>query len=90
VGRFACGGPDGDGAAVLLGDLNLPPRVVEPVLRRTGWRTLPAGPTFPSWSPVAQLDHVLVRGRLVMAELQVGAAGPSDHLSLTATVCPPG
>ena len=49
-------------AAVLLGDLNLPPRVVEPALRRSGWRTLPAGPTFPSWSPVAQLDHVLVRG----------------------------
>jgi len=90
LGRFACGGPDGDRAAVLLGDLNLPPRVVEPALRRSGWRTLPAGPTFPSWSPVAQLDHVLVRGRLVMAELQVGAAGPSDHLALTATVCPPG
>ena len=35
VGRFACGGPDGDGAAVLLGDLNLPPRVVERALRRT-------------------------------------------------------
>ena len=32
---FARGGPDGDGAAVLLGDLNLPPRVVEPALRRT-------------------------------------------------------
>ena len=50
---------------------------------------VPVGPTFPSWSPVAQLDHVLVRGRLVMAELQVGSAGPSDHLSLTATVYPP-
>ena len=86
VGRFACGGPDGDRAAVLLGDLNLPPRVVEPALRRSGWRTLPAGPTFPSWSPVAQLDHVLVRGALTMTELQVGPAGPSDHLPLTATI----
>jgi endonuclease/exonuclease/phosphatase family metal-dependent hydrolase len=87
VGRFAHGGPDCAGA-VLLGDLNLPPRVVEPALRRGGWRTVPAGPTFPSWSPVAQLDHVLVRGRLVMDELQVGPAGPSDHLPLTATVRP--
>ena len=89
VARFARGAPDGDGAAVLLGDLNLPPRVVEPALRRMGWRTRPAGATFPSWCPVAQLDHVLVHGRLTMAELQIGPVGPSDHLSLTATVHPP-
>jgi endonuclease/exonuclease/phosphatase family metal-dependent hydrolase len=86
VGRFARGGPDGEVAAVLLGDLNLPPRVVEPALRRGGWRTLPAGPTFPSWTPVAQLDHVLVRGGIVMEELKAGPAGPSDHLPLTASL----
>jgi endonuclease/exonuclease/phosphatase family metal-dependent hydrolase len=86
VSRFARGGPDGAVAAVLLGDLNLPPRVVEPALRRGGWRTLPAGPTFPSWTPVAQLDHVLVRGGIVMEELKAGPAGPSDHLPLTASL----
>ena len=51
---------------------NLPPRVVEPGLRRGGWRTLAAGPTFPSWCPVAQLDHVLVRGAVAMDDLKAG------------------
>jgi endonuclease/exonuclease/phosphatase family metal-dependent hydrolase len=87
VAAFARGGPDG-GAAVLLGDLNLPPRVVEPALRRRGWRTARAGATFPSWQPVAQLDHLLVRGAITLDELRVGAPGPSDHLPLCATVRP--
>jgi endonuclease/exonuclease/phosphatase family metal-dependent hydrolase len=73
-------------AAVLLGDLNLPPQVVEPALRRRGWRTAPAGPTFPTWKPITQLDHLFVRGTAELAELRVGAPGPSDHLPLCATV----
>ena len=85
VAAFAAGGP---AAAVLLGDLNLPPRVVEPALRRRGWRTAPAGATFPSWKPLAQLDHVLVRGDLSLDGVAAGPAGPSDHLPLAATVRP--
>jgi endonuclease/exonuclease/phosphatase family metal-dependent hydrolase len=84
---FARRGPDGS-ATVLLGDLNLPPRVVEPALRRRGWRTAPAGATFPSWRPVAQLDHLLVRGDVTLTDLRVGPAGPSDHLPLCGTVRP--
>jgi endonuclease/exonuclease/phosphatase family metal-dependent hydrolase len=87
VCAFARGGPDG-AAAVLLGDLNLPPRVVEPALRRRGWRTAAAGPTFPSWQPVAQLDHLLVRGDVTLTDLRVGPLGPSDHLPLCGTVRP--
>jgi endonuclease/exonuclease/phosphatase family metal-dependent hydrolase len=88
VAAFARGGRDGSTAAVLLGDLNLPPRVVEPALRRRGWRTAPGGPTFPSWKPVTQLDHLLVRGAVGLTDLRVGPVGPSDHLPLSATVCP--
>ena len=90
LGALARVAGDGPGPAVLLGDLNLPPRVVGTVLRRSGWRTLPGGPTFHSWSPVAQLDHVLVRGPVVLDDLKTGPAGPSDHLPLTATLRPAG
>jgi endonuclease/exonuclease/phosphatase family metal-dependent hydrolase len=82
---FAGGGPE---AAVLLGDFNLPPNVVDRTLRRRGWRSAPAGPTFPSWRPALQLDHLLVHGDLALDELAVGSAGPSDHLPLLATVRP--
>jgi endonuclease/exonuclease/phosphatase family metal-dependent hydrolase len=84
---FAQGAPDGS-AAVLFGDLNLPARVVATALRRRGWRTAPAGATFPSWQPVAQLDHLLVRGEVTVTDLRVGPRGPSDHLPLCGTVRP--
>jgi endonuclease/exonuclease/phosphatase family metal-dependent hydrolase len=87
VAAFAAGGP---ADAVLLGDLNLPPRVVEPALRRRGWRTVPAGSTFPSWKPLTQLDHLLARGGLALDDVVTGPAGPSDHLPLAATVRPAG
>ena len=73
---------------MLLGDLNLRPPVVDRALRRQGWRTAPGGSTFPSWKPVVQLDHLLVRGDLTLDELRVGPPGPSDHLPLTAIVSP--
>jgi endonuclease/exonuclease/phosphatase family metal-dependent hydrolase len=87
VAAFAAGGPDGS-SAVLLGDLNLRPPVVDRALRRRGWRTAPAAPTFPSWKPMVQLDHLLVRGGITLHDLSVGPAGPSDHLPLSATVRP--
>jgi endonuclease/exonuclease/phosphatase family metal-dependent hydrolase len=87
VGAFASGGPD-EAAAVLLGDLNLPPHVVDRYLRRHGWRTMPGTPTFPAWKPARQLDHLLVRGDVALGDLRVGPLGPSDHLPLSATVRP--
>lgn len=84
---FARGGPAGT-SAVLLGDLNLRPPVVDRLLREQGWRTAPAGPTFPSWRPAVQLDHVAVHGGLVLDGARVGPAGPSDHRPLSATVLP--
>jgi endonuclease/exonuclease/phosphatase family metal-dependent hydrolase len=87
TGAFAAGGPDG-AAAVMLGDFNLPPGTVARILRRRGWRSAPAGATFPSFKPALQLDHLLVRGRLALDDVRVGPLGPSDHLPLAATVCP--
>ncbi|MFI6071640.1 endonuclease/exonuclease/phosphatase family protein [Actinoplanes sp. NPDC051343] len=45
---------------VLLGDLNLPAAVVRAF---TGWRPLGRAATYPSPSPRAQLDHVLLDPR---------------------------
>jgi endonuclease/exonuclease/phosphatase family metal-dependent hydrolase len=87
LAAFARGGPDGS-AAVLLGDFNLRPPVVDRALRRRGWRTAPGAPTFPSWKPIVQLDHLLVRGGVTLDDLRVGPPGPSDHLPLAATVRP--
>ena len=44
---------------VLAGDLNLPGRVPGSV---TGWIDLARTPTYPSWRPRVQLDHVLAAG----------------------------
>lgn len=73
------------GPRVLLGDLNLPgalPRLV------TGWTQLARVPTYPSWRPRVQFDHVLADGigqpavqRIESARLPV-----SDHNALAVTV----
>jgi endonuclease/exonuclease/phosphatase family metal-dependent hydrolase len=47
------------GPHLLLGDLNLPGAAVR---RITGWTPLVSSPTFPSWAPRLQLDHVLASG----------------------------
>jgi endonuclease/exonuclease/phosphatase family metal-dependent hydrolase len=88
LGVAAAFAADGPAGAVLLGDLNLRPRVVERELSEHGWRTAPAGPTFPSWRPFTQLDHLLVHGDLALVDVRVGPGGPSDHLPLRATVRP--
>jgi endonuclease/exonuclease/phosphatase family metal-dependent hydrolase len=75
-------------AAVLLGDLNLLPRTVGTALRPSGWRTATAGPTFPSWRPLTQIDHLLVHGDVTLSDVRVGPTGPSDHLPLSGTLRP--
>ncbi len=73
------------GPRFLLGDLNLPGRV--PGLL-SHWQQLARIPTFPSWRPRVQWDHVLCDGfgdrtaRLVSAH----RLGISDHLALTVDV----
>ena len=74
----------GDDPLLLLGDLNMGPSVAG---SSTGLRALASQPTFPSYAPRRQLDHILARG--------LGAHGPaeaiplplSDHQALTVEVC---
>jgi endonuclease/exonuclease/phosphatase family metal-dependent hydrolase len=69
----------------LLGDFNLPGRLPA---RLTGYTPLAVTPTYPSWKPRIQLDHVLADGlgpdrvrRVSMRPLAV-----SDHCALTVDV----
>lgn len=68
--------------ALLLGDLNLTPRVVRRVLPSWDHHELPA--TYPSWQPRLRIDHVVSRGLAVTA-LRVGPS-VSDHLPLLADI----
>lgn len=90
-----------DGPGMFLGDFNLPmwggwlalhawglhpwgwPR---PATRGHGWRYVPGKATYPSWKPRLQLDQVYVRHLDGPVTVEVGAAGPSDHLPLVVTV----
>jgi endonuclease/exonuclease/phosphatase family metal-dependent hydrolase len=70
---------------VLMGDLNLPGRVPGTA---TGWAGLARAPTYPSWRPRVQWDHVLGSG---IGPGQVRAATAlrlpvSDHCALLVDV----
>ena len=72
------------GPVVLMGDLNM--RGALPALV-TGYTALARHPTFPVENPDAQLDHILLRGRLGRV---VGSSAPqlplSDHRALLVDV----
>lgn len=69
-----------DGAAVVMGDLNMRGRAPAMI---TGYTPLARHPTFPADHPDSQLDHILLRGRLGTV---AGSAAPhlplSDHRAL--------
>lgn len=67
-------------AAVLLGDLNLPP----PVPRlATGWRDLARVRTFPAAKPSMQIDHALGHGALPpVTAIEARELPLSDHRAL--------
>ncbi|MGH8866504.1 MAG: endonuclease/exonuclease/phosphatase family protein [Actinomycetes bacterium] len=79
VTRWALGFP---APRLLLGDLNVPGRVPA---RTTGWAQLARVPTYPSYRPRVQFDHVLGHS---MDGMRVGSVssrtlGVSDHCALT-------
>ncbi len=71
------------GSAILMGDLNMGPRLAR---RITGMEPLAAGATFPAHEPEQQIDHILARGlpRLPSVSSPGGAIRlpMSDHLAL--------
>lgn len=79
---FADGRP-----AVLLGDLNLGPRHVAPVIASAGWMAAPSGPTHPAIRPRRRIDWVLARRASVAGSWVVSERG-SDHRPLVADLRP--
>ena len=68
---------------LLLGDLNLPgavPRLV------TGWSQLARVPTYPSWRPRVQFDHVLADTPMPVTAVQALPLQVSDHCALVVDV----
>jgi endonuclease/exonuclease/phosphatase family metal-dependent hydrolase len=68
---------------VLLGDLNMP---AFPVRAFTGWRPLARAATYPSTTPRAQLDHVLLdprgAGPAQVVQVSTPRVDVSDHRPL--------
>lgn len=77
--RAARAGAGGSDAAVLAGDINLPPGLAR---RAAGsmWHHVGGSPTYPAWAPRVQLDHVWVRGQVQVRAVSVGPQLTSDHL----------
>jgi endonuclease/exonuclease/phosphatase family metal-dependent hydrolase len=63
--------------AVLAGDMNAWGPLVQLLLR--GWRRSVKGPSWPSWRPHSQIDHILVRGELRVRAGRVLPHAGSDH-----------
>ncbi|MFF7246438.1 endonuclease/exonuclease/phosphatase family protein [Embleya sp. NPDC008237] len=79
------------GPQLLLGDFNLPGRIPQAVVGRRGrgagavrWRSLARVPTYPSYRPRVQFDHVLGHGIGPEAVRRTEAVrlGVSDHCAL--------
>jgi endonuclease/exonuclease/phosphatase family metal-dependent hydrolase len=64
---------------LLIGDLNLPGAVPSLV---SGWSRLARVPTYPSWKPRVQLDHVLVDAPAPTSRAEVVRLPVSDHCAL--------
>jgi endonuclease/exonuclease/phosphatase family metal-dependent hydrolase len=79
--------PAGGTDAVVAGDLNCWGPLVVAML--PGWHRAVRGRSWPAWSPLAQIDHILVR-RGVHAEMaEVAAASGSDHRAVRARLVLP-
>jgi endonuclease/exonuclease/phosphatase family metal-dependent hydrolase len=70
---------------VLLGDLNLGPEVVEPVVTAAGYELAATPATFPVEHPRLRLDYVAVAG-LTVAGARVPSVALSDHRPVIADV----
>jgi endonuclease/exonuclease/phosphatase family metal-dependent hydrolase len=74
-----------DGPAVLLGDLNLRPDQVAPIVEAAGMDLAAGAATFPRHDPRARIDHVAVRG-LSIIDVTVPDLEISDHRPLVVTL----
>src|SRR5437763_1106881 len=73
------------GPRVLLGDLNMPPEVVVPVLEAAGYEVADSGPTVVVGAPKFRIDYVAVDG-LAVGATEVHDPDVSDHRALVVEV----
>lgn len=78
LARWAAGFP---GPRLLVGDFNLPGGIPP---RVTGWEQLARTPTYPSYRPRIQFDHVLGSGvgPTAVTSVRAHGLGVSDHCAL--------
>jgi endonuclease/exonuclease/phosphatase family metal-dependent hydrolase len=75
------------GPRVLVGDLNLLPDEVAPVVEQAGLVLAdPADPTFPRNDPRARIDHVAVSRDIEVAAVRVVKTDSSDHCALVVEI----
>lgn len=67
------------GPRLLVGDLNLPGSLPR---RVSGWTQLARVPTYPSWKPRVQFDHVLADRPTAVRDVQALQLPVSDHCAL--------
>ncbi len=70
------------GPRVLLGDLNLDPDSVRPVLARAGLSLVEIGPSYPAHAPIQRIDHVALARIDQLGPAEVLATGVSDHCAV--------
>jgi len=76
ISRWAASFP---GPRLLVGDLNLPGSVPR---RVSGWTQLARVPTYPSWKPRVQFDHVLADRPTAVRDVRALQLPVSDHCAL--------
>jgi endonuclease/exonuclease/phosphatase family metal-dependent hydrolase len=77
-----------NGPRVLLGDLNVGPDIVIPMVEAAGYTVAPTEATFPASAPRTRIDYVAVSG-LQVVSATTPAVGTSDHLPIVADLAPP-
>lgn len=74
------------GPWILVGDLNLLPHHVAPVVEAHGFELAGGDATFPAHAPRIRIDHVAVAGGLRIAGVEIGETPASDHRPLVVEV----
>lgn len=72
-----------DEPRLLLGDLNVGPEIVIPMVEAAGYTVAPTEATFPASGPRSRIDYVAVSG-LEVVSASTPAVGTSDHLPVIA------
>lgn len=76
-----------DGPCVLVGDFNMRPHEITPVVVGRGWKVNESEFTYSSWEPAIRIDYVLCRNCEPVAN-EVRTMRISDHRALIVDVQP--